>query len=135
IERAAEFLVEHRARQIVAALRAAAEKEPAAHLLVRLVDRDVLAGHLRVADKKPGRRQSAKSSTDDMRSHRLSSRTPWRPNHPITGTAGWRCARAMRGHTAAAQPTSVMNSRRFMCAPLSPGIAPYHSGEEMPRCT
>ena len=42
------------------------------HLLVGLVDRDVLAGHSRVPDEKRGRRQSAKSSTNDVRPHRLS---------------------------------------------------------------
>ena len=44
IERAAEFLVKDGARQVVAARRAAAEKEPAAQPLVRLVDRDVAPG-------------------------------------------------------------------------------------------
>src|SRR4029077_18228260 len=78
IERAAEFLVKYGARQVVAALRAAAEKEPAAQPLVRLVDRDVRPGHPRVADEKTGRRQSAKSATDDMRPHRPSPFTPRR---------------------------------------------------------
>ena len=78
IERAAEFLVKDGARQVVAALRAAAEKEPAAQPLVRLVDRDVRPGHPRVPDEKGGRRQSAKSATDDMRPHRPSPFTPRR---------------------------------------------------------
>src|SRR5438105_13733855 len=52
IERAAEFLVKHGARQVVAALRAAAEKESTAQPLVRLIDRDIRPGHLRVADEK-----------------------------------------------------------------------------------
>src|SRR5215831_20440989 len=69
LEGAAKFLVEHGARQVVATLRAAAEKKPAAQLLVRLVDRDVLAGHLRVPDEQRGRRKSAKSSTNDMCPH------------------------------------------------------------------
>src|SRR6185437_4135006 len=47
IERAAELLVEDRARQVVAALRAPAEKEPAAQQRVRLVDRDVRTSHPR----------------------------------------------------------------------------------------
>src|SRR5262249_52278730 len=61
LEGAAKFLVEHGARQVVAALRAATEKEPTTHPLVRLVDRDVLAGYPRVLDEQRGRRQSAKS--------------------------------------------------------------------------
>jgi hypothetical protein len=36
------------------------------------------------------------------------------------------CARAASGHVAAAPPSSVMNSRRFMCC-LNPRIAAYHS--------
>jgi hypothetical protein len=77
-KRAAEFLVEYRARQVVASLRTAAEKEPAAQLLVRLIDSDVLAGYPRVPDEKRARRQSAKSSTDDVRLRRPSPRTPRR---------------------------------------------------------
>src|SRR5262245_11988684 len=74
LEGAAKFLVEHGAGQVVATLRVAAEKEPTAHPLVRLVDRDVVAGHPRVPDEQRGRRQSAKSSTNDMRPHGTS---PW----------------------------------------------------------
>ena len=74
LEGAAIFLVEHGARQVVATLRATAEKEPTAHPLVRLVDRDVLAGHPRVPDEQRGRRQSAKASTNDVRPHGSS---PW----------------------------------------------------------
>ena len=70
IERAAVFLVEDGARQVVAALRAAAEKEPAAQHLAGIVDCDVRPGHPGVADEKRRRRQSAKSATDDMRLHR-----------------------------------------------------------------
>ena len=44
VESAAEFLVEDGPGQIVATLRAAAEKEPAAQLVFRLVDRDVRSG-------------------------------------------------------------------------------------------
>src|SRR4029077_9128324 len=73
-ERAAKFLVEDGARQVVAARRAAAEKEPTAQQLFRFVDRDVRPGHPRVADRKRGRRQSAKPATDDMRLHRS---PPW----------------------------------------------------------
>jgi hypothetical protein len=69
VERAAEFVVEDGTRQVVAGLRIAAQKEPAAHPLIRLVDRDVLAGHSRVADEIRGRRQPAKPATDDMRLH------------------------------------------------------------------
>src|SRR5262249_45745624 len=50
----------------------AAEKEPATQLLVRLVDRDVRAGHPRVPDEKSRGREPAKSSTDDVCPHRLS---------------------------------------------------------------
>src|SRR5262249_28771793 len=118
-ERAAEFLVEHRARQVVATLRAAAEKEPAAHLLVRLVDRDVLAGHPRVPDEKRGGRQSAKSSTDDVRPHGLCPRTPQRrfeTNHP-TSSAAARCKRSCCYGTAhqrdeLAAPHSITSSAR-----------------------
>ena len=89
----------------------AAEKEPAAHLLVGLVDRDVLAGHSRVPDEKRGRRQSAKSSTNDVRPHRLSppnSAAALETDHPHQLPP----ARAASGHTA--EPwSSVMNSRRF----------------------
>src|SRR5262249_47083905 len=52
------------------------------------------------------------------------AREPLR-RYPITGI-GCRCARAATGH-AAALPSSVMISRRFMRAPLSPRIAPYHT--------
>ena len=44
IQSAAEFLVEDRARQVVAAFRIASQKEPAAKLLVCLVNRDVRTG-------------------------------------------------------------------------------------------
>ena len=53
--------LEGAAKFLVATLRAAAEKEPTAHPLVRLVDSDVLAGHPRVPDEQCGRRQSTKS--------------------------------------------------------------------------
>jgi hypothetical protein len=70
IERAAEFLVKDGAGQVVAALRAAAEKESTAQPLVGLVNRDIGPGHPGVADEKCSRRQSAKPATDDMRLHR-----------------------------------------------------------------
>jgi hypothetical protein len=41
---------------------------------------------------------------------------------PITGIAGC-CARAASGHAAAAQPSSVMNSRRFTRSPRRRGRA------------
>ena len=44
IQSAAEFFVEDGAGQVVAALRIAIQKESASQLLIRLVDRDVLAG-------------------------------------------------------------------------------------------
>src|SRR5215469_14596558 len=69
LEGAAKFFVEHGARKVVATLGAAAEKKPTSQLLVRLVDCDVLAGHPSVPDEQCGRRQSAKSSTNDMRPH------------------------------------------------------------------
>jgi hypothetical protein len=71
VERAAEFLVKDGAREVVAIPRAAAEIEPAAQLLVRLIDCDIRPRHPRVADEQRGRRQSAKSTTDDMRCHGL----------------------------------------------------------------
>src|SRR5436853_5042363 len=73
IERAAEFLVEHGARQVVAALRAAAEKESTAQPLVRLIDRDIRPGHFRVADEKGSCCQAPKAAADDMRLHLPSS--------------------------------------------------------------
>ena len=69
VEGAAEFLVEDRAGQVVAARRTAGEKEPAAQLPVRFVDRDVLTGRVSVPDKICRRRQSAKPAANDMRLH------------------------------------------------------------------
>src|SRR6516165_5856802 len=37
------------------------------------------------------------------------------------------CARAARGHPAAAPPTSVMNSRRLTGRPLKQRVLPYHA--------
>jgi hypothetical protein len=51
VESAAEFLVEDGTGQVVAALRIAIQKEPAAQLLIRLVDRDVVPGHAGVSDE------------------------------------------------------------------------------------
>ena len=42
------------------------------------------------------------------------------PKNPITGIAAC-CARAASGHATAAPPSSVMNSRRFMCGWPPPG--------------
>ena len=69
VESAAEFLVEDGAGQIVAARRAPLEEEAAAELAIRLVDRDVLAGHFSVPDEQRRRRQSAKPAANDMRLH------------------------------------------------------------------
>src|SRR5690242_11553002 len=51
-ERAAELRVKDRARQVVAASRGSGQKEPTAELVLRLIDCDVRAGHVRVADEK-----------------------------------------------------------------------------------
>src|SRR6266436_5071174 len=51
----------------------------------------------------------------------------------MTGSAGC-CARAASGHAAAALPSSVMNSRRFMGAPLSIRGGHYHTVAEERRC-
>src|SRR6516162_4604962 len=50
------------------------------------------------------------------------------PIYPITGTLGC-CARAASGHTTAAPPRSVMNSRRLMASPAprtKSGSKDYH---------
>jgi hypothetical protein len=65
-----------RVREVVERLRPDVVFHLAAQPLVRLVDRDVRPEHSRVPDEKGGRRQSAKSATDDMRPHRPS---PWAP--------------------------------------------------------
>src|SRR5262249_33149002 len=53
---------------------------------------------------------------------------------PITGIAGC-CARAARGHAAAAPPRSVMNARRLMEV-LASGLAAarYHTVASERRC-
>ena len=84
VESAAEFLVKDGAGQVVAARRAAIQEEPAAEPLIRLVDRDILAGHIGVADEKRGRGQTAKSAANDMGLHLF---LPWSrclggPPHP-----------------------------------------------------
>ena len=56
VESAAEFLVEDRPGKVVAALRTAAQKEAAAQLFIRLVDRDVLARYAGVPDEQRRRR-------------------------------------------------------------------------------
>src|SRR5262249_54004928 len=125
IERAAEFLVKDGARQIVAALRAAAEKEPAAQLLVRLIDRDIRPRHPRVADEKRGRRQSAKSATDDMRCHRTSPWAPWRQGCASRSL----CACSISGNSVGLKPSSA-GERAASASPgscpskASPAIAP-----------
>jgi hypothetical protein len=45
----------------------------------------------------------------------------------MTGIVGC-CARAESGQATAEPPSTVMNSRRFMCC-LNPRIAAYHSGD------
>src|SRR5437016_975809 len=83
VESAAEFLVKDRAGQVVAALRTAAQKEPAAYPIIRLIDCDVLAGHVSVPDEKRGRRQSAEPAANDMRLHCLLPRPPvWEYPNP-----------------------------------------------------
>jgi hypothetical protein len=51
IQSAAELLIEDRSRQVVAAFRIASQKEPAAKLLIRLVNRNVRTGHVSVPDE------------------------------------------------------------------------------------
>ena len=46
---------------------------------------------------------------------------------PISRTRSACCARATIGHAAAAPPSSVMNSRRFMARPLRPEAPHYHT--------
>src|SRR6516225_4909907 len=72
LEGAAIFLVEHRAREVVATLSAATEKETTANPLVRLVDRDVLARQPRVPNEQPP--PVRQILTNDMRPHGPS---PW----------------------------------------------------------
>src|ERR1700722_4887934 len=69
IQSAAELFVEDGAGQVVAMLRVAIQEEPAAKLLLRLIDRDVRAGHVRVPDEQRGRRQSGKPAANNMRLH------------------------------------------------------------------
>src|SRR6516162_4449382 len=69
VESAAKFLVEDGPRQVVAALRAAGQKEAAAQFIIRLVDRDVLTRHACVADEQRRSGQSTKSAANDMRLH------------------------------------------------------------------
>src|SRR4029077_7784417 len=76
VQSAAELLVEDGARQVVSMLRVAVQKEPAAELVLRLIDRDVRAEHVGVADEQRRRRQSRKSAANNMRLH-----PPLRP-HP-----------------------------------------------------
>ena len=56
-------------------LRVAIQKEPAAELVLRLIDRDVRAGHVGVADEQRRRRQSRKPAANNMRLHPPSVRT------------------------------------------------------------
>ena len=69
IHSAVEMLVEDGAGQVVAMLRVAIQKEPAAELVLRLVDRDIRAGHVGVADEQRRRRQSGKPAANNMRLH------------------------------------------------------------------
>jgi hypothetical protein len=71
VECTAKFRVKDgTAWQDVTGLRTATQRERATHLLVRLVDSNVLAGHPRIPDQIRSGRQSAKPATDDMRLHR-----------------------------------------------------------------
>src|ERR1700722_8146965 len=58
VQSAAELLVEDGAGQVVALLRVAIQKEPAAELVLRLIDRDVRAEHVRDADEQRRRHKS-----------------------------------------------------------------------------
>ena len=69
VQSAAEFFVEDGAGQVVSVLRVAVQKEPAAELVRGLIDRDVRAGHVGVADEQRRRRQSCKSAANNMRLH------------------------------------------------------------------
>jgi hypothetical protein len=82
---AAEFVVKDGTGQVVAGVRATAQKEAAAHALIRVVDRDVLAGYFGVADEISGRRQSAKTATDNVRLHLRPQ--VWRSSRPATAQA------------------------------------------------
>ena len=75
VKSAAEFLVKHGAGQVVAARGASVQEEPAAELVVRLVDRNVLARHVSVPDEQRGRRQSTEPAANDMRLHPPPPRT------------------------------------------------------------
>src|SRR5262249_59068094 len=72
VECTTEFLVEDGTRHIVTGFRTATQKQPATHPLFRLVDRDVLAGKLRVPDEICARSQSSQHATANMRFLRLS---------------------------------------------------------------
>src|SRR3984957_13372689 len=69
VQSAAELLVEDGAGQVVSMFRVAIQKEPAAELVLRLIDRDVRAEHVGVADEQRRRRQSRKSAANNMRLH------------------------------------------------------------------
>src|ERR1700729_2617966 len=69
VQSAAELLVEDGARQVVSMLRVAVQKEPAAELVLRLIDRDVRAEHVGVADEQRRCRQSCKPAANNMRLH------------------------------------------------------------------
>ena len=69
VQRAAEFLVKDGAGHVVSMLRVAIQKEAAAELVVRLIDRDVAARCLDVPDKQRRRRQSSKPAANNMRLH------------------------------------------------------------------
>src|ERR1700722_9719674 len=85
IQSAAELLVEDGAGQIVATLRVAIQEEPAAEFVLRLIDRDVRPGHVRVPDEQRRRRQSGKPAANNMRLHPplpSAARTPRLPPPP-----------------------------------------------------
>src|ERR1700722_2788073 len=69
IHSAVEMLVEDGAGQVVSTLRIAIQKEAAAELVVRFVDRDVGTRYASVPDEQGRRRQSGKSTADHMRLH------------------------------------------------------------------
>ena len=79
-------------------------------------DRDVLA--LDIADLLEALAESAQTIRNASGEKLL--------RNPITGIVGC-CARAASGHAAAAPPSSVMNSRRFMAPLLRPRAAHYHT--------
>ncbi len=79
IHSAAKFLVEDGARKVVSALRIAIQKESAAELVLRLIDRDVRTRRVDVPDEQRRRRQSGHPAANDMRLHLPLPRARARP--------------------------------------------------------